>query len=102
MQLLSRLPRPFRSGLPPSRSVPNRDLKKLLFALITVACCTILTSCVRETHAASEPTAAPVQVRTPAVAERAESRSEETSFRFDYGCVLHDSHVLRARNPCSF
>jgi membrane fusion protein (multidrug efflux system) len=48
-------------------------LKKHLFALITVACLTILTSCVRETQAASEPTAVPVQVRTPAVVERAES-----------------------------
>ena len=48
-------------------------LKKLLFALITVACCTILTSCERETNAASEPIAVPVQVRTPAVVERAES-----------------------------
>jgi RND family efflux transporter MFP subunit len=48
-------------------------LKKHLFALITVACVTILTSCERETQAASEPTAVPVQVRTPAVVERAES-----------------------------
>jgi multidrug efflux pump subunit AcrA (membrane-fusion protein) len=48
-------------------------LKKHLFALITVACLTILTSCVRETQAASEQTAVPVQVRTPAVVERAES-----------------------------
>jgi RND family efflux transporter MFP subunit len=48
-------------------------LKKYLFALITVACLTILTSCVRETQAASEPSVVPVQVRTPAVVERAES-----------------------------
>lgn len=48
-------------------------LKKHLFALITVASLTMLTSCVRETNAASEQTAVPVQVRTPAVVERAES-----------------------------
>jgi multidrug efflux pump subunit AcrA (membrane-fusion protein) len=48
-------------------------LKKHLIALITVACLTILTSCVRETKAASEQTGVPVQVRTPAVVERAES-----------------------------
>ena len=48
-------------------------LKKHLFALITVASLTMLTSCVRETNAASEPTAVPVQVRAPAVVERAES-----------------------------
>jgi multidrug efflux pump subunit AcrA (membrane-fusion protein) len=48
-------------------------LKKHLIALITVACLAILTSCVRETKAASEQTAVPVQVRTPSVVERAES-----------------------------
>ena len=54
-------------------------LKKHLFALITVACLTILTSCVHETNAASEQTAVPVQVRTPAVVERAESVSASGS-----------------------
>ena len=54
-------------------------LKKPLFALITVACLTMLTSCVRETKAASEQTAVPVQVRTPAVVERAESVSASGS-----------------------
>jgi multidrug efflux pump subunit AcrA (membrane-fusion protein) len=54
-------------------------LKKQLFALITVACLTILTSCVHETKAASEQTAVPVQVRTPTVVERAESVSASGS-----------------------
>ena len=54
-------------------------LKKPLFALITVACFTMLTSCAHETNAASEQTAVPVQVRTPAVVERAESVSASGS-----------------------
>jgi len=54
-------------------------LKKHLFALITVACLTMLTSCVHETNAASEQPAVPVQVRTPAVVERAESVSASGS-----------------------
>ena len=54
-------------------------LKKLLYALTSVACLTILTSCEHETHAASEQTALPVQVRTPAVVERAESVSASGS-----------------------
>ena len=54
-------------------------LKKHLFALITVACLPMLTSCERETHAASEQPALPVQVRTPAVVERAESVSASGS-----------------------
>jgi len=54
-------------------------LKKHLFALITVACLTMLTSCAHETKAASEQTAVPVQVRTPAVVERAESVSASGS-----------------------
>ena len=54
-------------------------LKKHLFALITVPCLAMLTSCVRETQAASEQTAVPVQVRTPAVVERAESVSASGS-----------------------
>jgi len=54
-------------------------LKKQLFALITVACVAILTSCAHETKAASEPTSVPVKVRTPAVLERAESVSASGS-----------------------
>ncbi|MCU1238812.1 MAG: hypothetical protein JWP63_6779 [Candidatus Solibacter sp.] len=54
-------------------------LKKHLFALIPVACVTMLTSCVPETKAASEQTAVPVQVRTPDVVERAESISASGS-----------------------
>jgi hypothetical protein len=54
-------------------------LKKHLFALITAACLTMLTSCVHETNAASEQTSVPVQVRTPAVVERAESVSASGS-----------------------
>ncbi len=55
-------------------------LKRHVFALITVACLTILTSCERETKAAFEPNGAlPVRVRTPAVVERAESVSASGS-----------------------
>ncbi len=54
-------------------------LKKHIFALVTVACLTVLTSCTRETKAAFEPAAVPVQVRTPAVVERAESVSASGS-----------------------
>jgi multidrug efflux pump subunit AcrA (membrane-fusion protein) len=54
-------------------------LKNYVFALITVACLTVLTSCSHETHAASEPAGVPVQVRTPAVVERAESVSASGS-----------------------
>ena len=54
-------------------------LKKHFIALITVACLAMLTSCARETKAASEPTAVPVQVRTPTVVERAESVSASGS-----------------------
>ncbi len=54
-------------------------LKKNLFVLITVVCLTVLTSCERATKAASEPPALPVQVRTPAVVERAESVSASGS-----------------------
>src|SRR5215470_3298405 len=50
-------------------------LKKHFLALVTVACSAALTSCQHETHAASEPPAVPVQVRAPAVVERAESVS---------------------------
>jgi multidrug efflux pump subunit AcrA (membrane-fusion protein) len=55
-------------------------LKKLFFALTTFSCLTMLTSCERATKAASEPNpAVPVQVRTPAVVERAESVSASGS-----------------------
>src|SRR5215470_4413834 len=54
-------------------------LKKHFLALITVACSAALTSCQHETHAASEPPAVPVQVRAPAVVERAESVSASGS-----------------------
>jgi membrane fusion protein (multidrug efflux system) len=55
-------------------------LKKHLVTLITVAGLTMLTSCERVTKAASEPAVAvPVQVRTPAVVERAESVSASGS-----------------------
>ncbi len=54
-------------------------LKKSLFALITVALLTILTSCEHATKAASEQPGVPVQVRTPAVVERAESVSASGS-----------------------
>jgi len=54
-------------------------LKKHFLALVTVACSAALTSCQHETHAASEPPAVPVQVRAPAVVERAESVSASGS-----------------------
>ena len=54
-------------------------LKKHLFALVTVTCLAVLTSCSHETQAASEQAAVPVQVRTPAVVERAESVSASGS-----------------------
>ena len=54
-------------------------LKKHLFVLITVACSTMLTSCERVTKAASEQPSVAVQVRTPAVVERAESVSASGS-----------------------
>jgi multidrug efflux pump subunit AcrA (membrane-fusion protein) len=54
-------------------------LKNYVFALITVACLTVLTSCSHETHAASEQPAVPIQVRTPADVERAESVSASGS-----------------------
>ena len=44
-----------------------------------LGCVAALTSCVHETHAASEQPAVPVQVRTPAVVERAESVSASGS-----------------------
>jgi len=55
-------------------------LKKQHFALITVACLTILTSCTtQKTQAASEQAGVPVQVRAPAVVERPESVSASGS-----------------------
>src|SRR3974377_1034279 len=55
-------------------------LKKQHFALITVACLTMLTSCTsHKIQAASEQPAAPVEVRTPAVVERPESVSASGS-----------------------
>jgi len=54
-------------------------LKKHIFVLVTFASCAVLTSCSHETHAASEQVGVPVQVRTPAVVERAESVSASGS-----------------------
>src|SRR6476646_8983851 len=48
-------------------------LKKYVFTLITLAFVTTLTSCRQEVRANSEQTTVPIQVRTPAVVERAES-----------------------------
>jgi multidrug efflux pump subunit AcrA (membrane-fusion protein) len=53
-------------------------LKNYVFALITLAI-TTLTSCRQEVQANSKPTTVPVQVRTPAVVERAESVSASGS-----------------------
>ena len=54
-------------------------LKNYVFTLITLASITTLTSCRQEVQANSEPTTVPVQVRTPAVVERAESVSASGS-----------------------
>src|SRR5208283_2447291 len=54
-------------------------LKNYVFTLITLASITALTSCRPEVRANSEPTTVPVQVRTPAVVERAESVSASGS-----------------------
>jgi len=54
-------------------------LKNYVFALTTLACLTVLTSCEHETHAAGDQAGVPVQVRTPAVVERAESVSASGS-----------------------
>ena len=54
-------------------------LKNYVFALITLASITALTSCRQEVHAKSEEATVPVQVRTPAVVERAESVSASGS-----------------------
>src|SRR5208282_2205350 len=48
-------------------------LKNYVFTLITLASITTLTSCRQEVRANSEPTAVPVQLRTPAILKRAES-----------------------------
>lgn len=47
--------------------------KKILSSLIVLGCAAALTSCRQQTAAASEQPPVPVQVRTPAVVERAES-----------------------------
>ena len=54
-------------------------LKNYVFALTTLACLTLLTSCEQTTQAAGDQAAVPVQVRTPAVVERAESVSASGS-----------------------
>ena len=54
-------------------------LNNYVFAFVTVACLTVLTSCGHEINAASEQPAVPVQVRTPAVVERPESVSASGS-----------------------
>ena len=54
-------------------------LKNYVFTLITLASITTLTSCRQEVRANSEPTTVPIQVRTPAVVERAESVSASGS-----------------------
>jgi len=53
--------------------------KHIFLSLIVLASIVLLTSCEQETKAASEPTGVPVQVRTPAVVERAESVSASGS-----------------------
>ncbi len=52
---------------------------KIFPSLIVLGCVVALTSCVHETQAASEQPAVPVQLRTPAVVERAESVSASGS-----------------------
>lgn len=54
-------------------------MKKYICCVITLACVALLTSCSREVKAASEQPAVPVQIRTPAVVERAESVSASGS-----------------------
>jgi len=49
------------------------------YTLITLACIAVLTSCRHETEAGPDQPALPVQVRTPAVVERAESVSASGS-----------------------
>ena len=48
-------------------------LKKHIVVLLTLAAFIVLTSCGRETHAATEPPSVPIQVRAPAVVERPET-----------------------------
>jgi multidrug efflux pump subunit AcrA (membrane-fusion protein) len=48
-------------------------LKNSVLTLITLTSITTLTSCRQEVRANSEPTAVPIQVRTPAIVKRAES-----------------------------
>ena len=54
-------------------------MKNYAFALTTFACFTVLTSCRQEAPPAPDQAAVPVQVRTPAVVERAESVSASGS-----------------------
>lgn len=54
-------------------------LKHYVFAVITLAFISTLTSCRQEVHASSEQIAVPVQVRTPALVERAEGVSASGS-----------------------
>ena len=54
-------------------------LKHYVFAVITLAIIPTLTSCRQEVHASSEQIAVPVQVRTPALVERAEAVSASGS-----------------------
>ncbi len=54
-------------------------LRNYVFALITLALLATLTSCRQKVQANSEQTTVPVQVRTPAVVERAESVSASGS-----------------------
>jgi multidrug efflux pump subunit AcrA (membrane-fusion protein) len=51
----------------------------ILSSLIVLGCVSAFTACVHETHAASEQPGVPVQLRTPAVVERAESVSASGS-----------------------
>jgi len=53
--------------------------KRSFLSLIVLASIVLLTSCEQETKAASEPAGVPVQVRTPAVVDRAESVSASGS-----------------------
>ena len=53
--------------------------RNYLLILVTITCSTVLVSCARESKAASEQPAVPVQLRTPAVLERADSVSASGS-----------------------
>src|SRR5689334_17541147 len=49
------------------------QIRHIYSSLLVLGCAAALSSCSHETKAASEPPGLPVQVRTPAVVERAES-----------------------------